>query len=128
MAELVGLESFRIIFGTTFNKSGIDKIHGCVCGQLQEHQLEYFSFAQWQGSLPVHGLPRPLHWANTFLGRGMCLSFDLVFLHNKAFNSKTDRLVDNRGGSCVGVIICFLVIGGLIRARGCVAGEGLSFV
>ena len=42
----------------------------------------------------------------------MCLSFDLVFLHNKAINSKTDRLVDKRGGYCVGVIVCFLVFGG----------------
>ncbi|CAI8745576.1 hypothetical protein EMIT0P294_140068 [Pseudomonas sp. IT-P294] len=60
----------------------------------------------------MHGLPRPLHWANTFLGRGMCLSFDLVFLHKKAINQKADRLVDNRGGYCVGVIICFFVFGG----------------
>lgn len=35
MVELVGLESLQIIFGTTFNKSCIDKIHDYVCGQLQ---------------------------------------------------------------------------------------------
>ena len=29
--------------------------------------LEYFPFAQCYGSLPVHGLPRPLHWANTLI-------------------------------------------------------------
>jgi len=37
-------------------------------GLIQRVPLKYFPFAQWQGSLPVHGLPRPLHWANTFFG------------------------------------------------------------
>lgn len=42
----------------------------------------------------------------------MCLSFDLVLLYNKAIDQKADRLVDKRGGHCVGVIICFLVFEG----------------
>lgn len=37
-------------------------------GHIQTVLLKCFPFAQWQGSLPVHGLPRPLHWANTFFG------------------------------------------------------------